>query len=59
MTELVIRNDSHIIAQYLTFDELEEDSLETLEHSNELIAPLMAFIRACKGISTRLKAKQR
>jgi hypothetical protein len=50
MVELVLRNEAEYICQFLTFDDLGEDSLEVLEQANELITPLMNYIRECKGL---------
>jgi len=46
--ELVIRNDPDEICAYLTSDDREDEDLETLEAANNLIIPLMDFIRECK-----------
>ena len=52
MSELARRNEPDIICQFLTFDEAGEDSVEDLEEANELIAPLMNYVKECKGTST-------
>ena len=48
--ELVLRNDAEEICTFLTFDDVEEDSLDELEEANTLITPLMDYIRDCKGM---------
>lgn len=50
IVELVCRNDAEEICRYLTYDDLGGESLETLEEANELITPIMNYIRECKGI---------
>jgi hypothetical protein len=50
MVELVCRNDAEEICRFLTYDEIGEDSLEGLEEANDLITPIMNYIRECKGI---------
>jgi hypothetical protein len=49
VVELVGRNDPHEICKFLTFDDTTGDSLESLEDANDLITPLMNYIRECKG----------
>jgi hypothetical protein len=49
MVELVCKNDAEEICEFLTFDDLGEDSLEALEEANALITPIMNYIRECKG----------
>jgi len=46
--ELVCKNDAEEICEFLTFEDLGEDSLEALEEANALITPIMNYIRECK-----------
>ena len=51
MVELVCRNDAEEICRYLTYDDLGAESLEALEEANDLITPIMNYIRDCKGLA--------
>ena len=56
IVELVISNEPDAICRFLTYDDREEDTLEVLEAANELITPLMNYIRECKGTQTFMNA---
>jgi len=47
---LVLRNNADDICRFVTFEDLGEDTLEILEDSNNLITPIMNYIREAKGI---------
>ena len=49
MVELVCRNDAEEICRYLMYDDLGPESVEALEEANALLAPIMNYIRDCKG----------
>ena len=50
IVELVCRNDAEEICRFLTYDNLGDESLEVLEEANDLITPIMNYIRECKGM---------
>ncbi len=50
IVELVCRNDAEEICRFLTYDNLGDESLEVLEEANEMITPIMNYIRECKGM---------
>jgi hypothetical protein len=50
MVELVCRNDAEEICRFMSSDDLGEESLEVLEQANDLITPIMNYIRECKGM---------
>ena len=47
----MLRNDPQEICAFITFDDDEDDSTEELEEANNLITPIMDYVRDCKGIS--------
>jgi hypothetical protein len=48
--ELVHRDNTDEICKFITFGESKQESVQLLEESNNLIVPVMEYIKACKSI---------